>query len=128
MDRVLELQIDLAPQWIHQRNLEGAKEVRLGTGHTQSLPWLASLDTPVYVLQLTGAVLDADGKILRSGGEGLWAVPTPFHASILGAQNLMGEEDVERIRTQLVRNDVPGSPLVWRMALRELLSQLLGSR
>ncbi|MDX1383227.1 MAG: hypothetical protein R3190_06245 [Thermoanaerobaculia bacterium] len=122
----LLLQLDLAPLWIHQRNLRGAKEVRLGTDYVQSLPWLTSLDTPVYVLQLNGAVLDGEGKVMRAGAEGLWALRTPFRASIAGAQKLMDDADVERVRTELRRADLAGSPLVWQAAAAELLAQLLG--
>lgn len=128
VDLVLVLQLDLAPVWIHQRNLKGSKEVRLGTSHTQSLPWLTSHDIPILVLQLTGIVVDSEGKVVRSGAEGVWALRTPFRASVLGAQKLLTEEDVERIRTDLVREDLPGSPLLWQAAATDLVNQLLESR
>ncbi len=127
VDRVLVLRLDVAPHWIHQKNLKGTKEVRLGTGYAQRLPWLTSLDTPVYVLQLTGAVVDAEGKVLRSGAEGLLAVRTPFKASVLRAQKLISEEDVELLRTGMRRDDLPDAPAVWQAAARNLVTQLAGT-
>lgn len=124
--RLLVLQLQVAPHWVHQRNLKGSKEVRLGTDYAQRLPWLTSLDTPVYVLQITGAVVDAEGKVLRSGAEGLWAVRSPFRVSALGAQKLVSDEDVEFVRQQARRTDLAGTPLVWQAALDELVSQLGG--
>ncbi|HZA51832.1 MAG TPA: hypothetical protein VE549_13900 [Myxococcaceae bacterium] len=35
-----------------------------------SLPWLTSLETPVSVLQLTGALIDRSGQAVRIGAEG----------------------------------------------------------
>jgi len=124
-DHVLVLEVRLAPQWIHQKNLSGKKEVRLGTGNSQRLPWLTSLDTPVWVLQISGAVVDAEGKVVRSGSEGLWAVRAPFRASIAGAERLMRDEEVDHVRTELVRDDLPERPLAWQAATRDLLRGLL---
>lgn len=123
----LVLEVRLAPQWIHQKNLSGKKEVRLGTGNMQRLPWLTSLDTPVWVLQLTGAVVDAEGKVVRSGAEGLWAVRTPFRASVVRSERLMKDEEVEFVRTELAREDLPGRPLAWQAATRDLIRGLLAA-
>jgi hypothetical protein len=43
-------------------------------------PWLTSLETPVAVLQLTGALVDQDGKAIRIGAEAFQAKRTPFVA------------------------------------------------
>ncbi len=126
VDRVLVVRLDVAPHWIRQKGLKGAKQVALGTGHHQELPWLTSLDTPVWVLQVTGVLVDVDGRLLRSGGEGVWAIRTPFKASMLGAQRLMTPEDVEFVRAELRRPDLEGAPLGWQAALDQLTRQLLG--
>ncbi|REK05869.1 MAG: hypothetical protein DWQ36_15275 [Acidobacteria bacterium] len=120
---VLELQV--AQHWIRQRGIRGHKEIRLGTGHTQPLPWLTSLDTPVWVLQVAGVLVDAEGQIVRSGAEGIWAVRTPFRASALGAQKLLESAEVEEVRTGLHRQDLAGAPLAWQAALDQLLRTLL---
>lgn len=126
VEHVLVVNLQLAPHWIRQKGLKGAKQIPLGTGHAQELPWLTSLDTPVWVLQVTGAVVDAEGQMLRSGAEGIWALRTPFRASALGAQKLVTDEDVEHLRTELRRDDLAGAPLGWQAALGELVRQLLG--
>lgn len=124
-DALLVVHLQIAPHWIHQRGLRGDKEVRLGTRHVQSLPWLTSLDTPVWVIQVTGALVDVEGKVRRSGAEGIWALRTPMRASVLDAQQLLREADIEQVRTTLVREDLPGHPLSWQVALEDLLNGLL---
>lgn len=108
-----------------QRGLAGHKEVELGTGYNVGLPWLTSLETPVSVLQLTGARIGRSGQAVRIGAEGLLARRTPFAISALGAQALISDEDVEKVRTAR-REDLPGKPLVWQAALRSLVEQLAG--
>ena len=103
----------------------GAKEVELGTGYSVRIPWLTSLETPVSVLQLTGALVGRDGRAIRIGAEGMLARRTPLLASALGAQALVSDEDVELLRTTR-RDDLPGRPLVWQAALRTLVTQLVG--
>ncbi len=121
---LLLITLETSQYWARQRDLLGRKEVRLGTGYTVSVPWLTSLDDPVSVLQLTGAVIGADGRAVRIGAEGLLANPTNLLLSAVGAQDLISEEDVERVRTA-VREDLPGRPLVWQVALRNLVEGLL---
>ena len=119
----LLLTLEVGQYWPRQIGIRGAKSVELGVGHVAPLPWLTSLEAPVTVLQLTGAVIDRDGKALRIGAEGLMARQSPLAASAAGAQRLIVKEDVERART-LRRADLRGHPLVWQAALCELLSQL----
>ncbi|HSL69113.1 MAG TPA: hypothetical protein VK864_02670, partial [Longimicrobiales bacterium] len=102
-----------------------SKEIELGTGYTMALPWLTSLDDPVTVLQLTGALIGRDGRALRIGAEGLIAHRTSFLLSALGAQRIISDEDVERVRSAR-REDLPGQPLVWQVALRRLVAGLTG--
>ncbi len=120
-EHVLVITLEIGQYWTHQRNLVGSKEVRLGTGYTQDVPWLTSLDDPVQVLQLTGALVGADGKAVRIGAEGLLARPTNIVAGGFGGQALIRAEDVERLRE--LRRD--GS-LVWQVALRSLVRELTG--
>ena len=99
------------------------KSVELGTGYTTALPWLTSLETPVTVLQLTGALVDRQGRAVRIGAEGILAVRTPLLASGLGAQRVLSPDDVDRARV-LKDAGRPGQPLVWRAALCTLIGQL----
>ena len=122
--RALVVTLEVGQYWVTQSGLRGDKSVKLGTGHTASLPWLSSVETPVTVLQLTGALVSPDGRAVRIGAEGLVAKRTRLLVSAIGGQELLSDEDVNRLRTER-RDDLPGRPLVWQVALRELVRQLV---
>lgn len=122
----LLLTLETADYWVRQKNWRGQKEVELGTGYSVDVPWLTSLDDPVSVLQLTGALIGPDGKAIRIGAEGLIARRTPLLLSAVGVQALITDDDVEALRTAR-REDLPGRPLVWQVALRTLVAELTGS-
>ena len=98
---------------------------RLGRDYTVGVPWLTSLEHPVAVVQLTGVLVGRDGRAIRIGAEGMLAKRSHILVSALGAQSLVSDEDLERLRT-LRRHDLPNQPLVWQVALRNLVSQLTG--
>ncbi len=108
---------------LRQVGFRGRKVVELGTRHSSELPWLTSLETSVRVLQLTGAVVGRDGKAVRIGAEGMMALRTRLAVSSIGGQELIDDADVVRLRSAR-REDLPGRPLVWEQALRDLLSGL----
>ena len=124
-DKTLLITLEIGQYWTRQRNVRGSKEVELGTRYSVDVPWLTSLETPVTVLQLTGALIDPDGKATRIGAEGLYARRTRLLVSAIGGQELLSDEDVERVRAER-RDDLPGRPLVWQVALRNLVAQLTG--
>ncbi len=97
--------------------------MRLGDGYDVPVPWLTSLDQPVSVLQLTGALVGRDGPAVRIGAKGLVVRRTHLLVSSMGAQALIRDEDVESLRTRR-RDDLPGRPLVWQAALRSLVAEL----
>lgn len=119
----LVITLEVGQYWPRQSGLRGDKSVELGTGYTMSLPWLTSLETTVSVLQLTGALVDREGKAVRIGAEGILAVRTPLSASGFGMQRILSPEDVSRART-LRHADRPGQPLVWRESMCALVRQL----
>lgn len=123
--RALSITLETGQYLVRQTGLRGSKSVRLGTGYTVDLPWLTSLETPVSVVQLTGALVGPDGKAIRIGAEGLLARRTGFGISVLGAQSLVTDEDIQRLRT-LRRDDLPGQPLAWQVAMRHLVAELAG--
>lgn len=125
--RALAITLETGQYLVRQTGLRGSKSVRLGTGYTVDLPWLTSLETPVSVVQLTGALVGPDGKAIRIGAEGLLARRTSFAVSTLGAQALVTDEDIQRLRT-LRRDDLPGQPLAWQVAMRHLVAELSGKR
>jgi hypothetical protein len=122
-DELLVLTLEVGQYWPRYTNWRGSKAVHLGTEHTTSLPWLTSMDTPVQVLQLTGALVGPDGKAIRIGAEGMLARRTPLIISGLGGQALISDEDVSALMSAR-REDLPGRPLVWEVALHTLLDQL----
>jgi len=125
MARVLVITLEVGQYRLAQRGLRGDKVVELGSGHTASLPWLTSLETPVHVLQLTGALVGRDGRAIRIGAEGLLARRTSLPMSALGAERLITAQEVAEARTAR-RADLPGQPLVWQAALRTLVAELTG--
>ena len=118
----LVVAMEVGQYWTRQKGLRGDKSVELGTNHTVSLPWVTSLETPVSVLQLTGALVDREGRAVRIGAEGIVAVRTPIAASGFGMQRLISAEDVTRARVLRRDNEM----LAWKAALCALLSQLGG--
>jgi hypothetical protein len=123
VSHTLVITLEVGQYLMKQEGLVGRKVVELGTDHRAALPWLTSLETPVTVLQLTGALMDAKGQAVRIGAEGIVAKRTPLLASAVGAQALLSEADVELVRTTR-RDDVAGKPLAWQVALRTLVQQL----
>jgi hypothetical protein len=123
--RALVITLEVGQMLLRQRGLAGSKELELGTGHTARFPWLTSLETPVPVLQLTGALVDQEGRAIRIGAEAFQAKRTPFLLSGAGAQALLLDEDVAEARTRR-REGLPGQPIAWRVALRHLVEQLTG--
>ena len=123
--RALLITLEVGDYRMTQKSWRGDKAVFLGTGYSVNVPWLTSLETPVNVLQLTGALVDPQGKAVRIGAEGLLARRTRLLVSSMAGQELISDEDVQRLRTAR-RDDLPGQPLVWQVALRNLVAQLTG--
>ena len=121
----LSINLEISDYYIRQTGLAGRKEVELGTGYTISVPWLTGLETPVNVLQLTGALMNADGTALRIGAEGLVARRTGMVVGAIAAQRVITDDDIAQLRNAR-RGDLPGQPLVWQVALRNLVAELTG--
>jgi hypothetical protein len=103
------------------------KEVALGTGYRQPVKFLTAEDKPVEVLHLTAVLLDASGRVVRAGAEGIVLRDTPFLAQTVGAVRTFDTAELERVLTDERRNDLPGSPLKVDVALDNLLAQLTRS-
>lgn len=117
---IVVVQLGFSEHWVRQVNWKGAKSIELGAGRAMPVAWLTSLDDPVQVLELTGAVLDPSGKVLRVGCEGLLARRTGLGASALGAQEVLTEPELEALSAPL-----EGGVPAWRAALRALVAGLL---
>src|SRR5688500_4752562 len=68
--RALLLTLEIGDYRMTQKSWRGDKAVLLGTNYSVNVPWLTSLETPVNVLQPTGALIDRDGRAARIGAEG----------------------------------------------------------
>jgi hypothetical protein len=101
-----------------------AKEVALGTGHRQPIRFLTSEDEPVEVLHLTGVLVDAQGRPVRVGAEGIILRDTPFHVQVFDVARMIDDISLERVLEDERRTDLPGSPLKLDVALDNLLAQL----
>ena len=123
--RMLIITLETGEYWPRQKGFLGAKEIELGTSHTVDLPRLTSLDDPIQVLQLTGALVGRDGKAIRIGAEGIFARRSSLLESALGAQRLITDEDVEKLRSTHMKGSAD-LPLVWQVALRNLVRGLTG--
>ncbi|MBA3853163.1 MAG: hypothetical protein C0503_02040 [Gemmatimonas sp.] len=123
VEHALVITIELGEYIVRQRGFRSLKYVELGSNHRQDLPWLTSLERPVQVLQLTGALVGRDGKALRIGAEGIVAKRSGIVASGFGLTALITDDDVAALRT-LRRGDLPGRPLAWQEALRTLVKEL----
>ncbi|HSD33555.1 MAG TPA: hypothetical protein VLB49_16690 [Gemmatimonadales bacterium] len=122
---VLVLTLEVGQYRVRQTGLLGKKEIELGTDYVSNLPWLTSVETPVNVLQVTGALMGRDGRALRIGAEGMLARRSGILASAAGLQALITDREVEELRAAR-RGELPGQPLVWQMALRSLVAGLTG--
>lgn len=119
---VITIQLGFDQYWVRQASWKGNKTIELGTGRSMPIAWLTSLDDPVQVLQLTGALVTRDGKIVRVGAEGVIARRTGMKASVAGVQEILTEWDLATLSAP--ENGTPP----WRAALRSLVEGLLTSR
>jgi len=120
----LAITLEIGQYWTRQSGLRGDKSVELGTGHRASLPWLTSLETPVQVVQLTGALIGRDGRAVRIGAEGMYARRTSLAVSAIGGQAMIGDAEIQQLRG-MRRDDLPEQPLVWQEAMRQLVGKLV---
>lgn len=122
-DYALVITIETGSYLLRQDGWRGTKVLELGTGHRATLPWLTSLETPVSVLQVTGALINRDGKAVRIGAEGFLARRTALVISAMGGQEIITDQEATRARDAR-RDDLPGQPLAWKVALEHLVREL----
>lgn len=124
-DYLLMVWSGIGTQYPVQSNWLGGKRLSIGTGHAPSLPWLSALDEPVEIVQLTGVLVDREGRVLRSGAEGMIAVPTRFSETVLGLRRTVQASDLRALPSR-TRDDLPDRPRVIDVALDNLVAQLTG--
>jgi hypothetical protein len=104
------------------------KKVVLGTGYEERIEFLTAEDKLLEVLQLTGVLVDAQGRVVRAGAEGILARDTPFAAQVFDVSKVLDDRTLERVLTQERRKDLAGDPPKWKVALGNLVAQLRGDR
>jgi len=104
------------------------KKVVLGTGYEEKIEFLTAEDKLLEVLQLTGVLVDAQGRVVRAGAEGILARDTPFAAQVFDVSKVLDDRTLERVLTKERRKDLPGDPPKWEVALGNLVAQLRGDR
>lgn len=100
------------------------KKVVLGTGYEVPVRFFSAVDKPIEVIAVTGILLDADGGLLRAGGEGIVGYDAPFWVQVFEAGKDIDNQAVERLVAKERRDDLPAQPLNWQAALEQLLRQM----
>ena len=103
------------------------KKVVLGTGYEVPVRFFSSVDGPIEVVALTGVLLDADGNVLRVGGEGIAGYDAPFWVQVFKAGKDIDTDAIEQLVKSDRRDDLAGQPLKWQAALDQLLAQMTGA-
>ena len=103
-------------------------KVVLGTGYEEPIAFLTAEDKLLEVLQVTGVLVDAQGRVVRAGAEGILSRDTPFAAQVFDVGKVLDERTLTRVLTKERRSDLPGDPLKWQVALGNLLAELRGDR
>ena len=101
------------------------KKVVLGTNNEQPVRFLSAEPKPVEVLQITGMLVDPNGQVVRAGAEGIIARDSPFWVQVLEAGRDIDNAAIEAVLSNERRDDLPGAPLSWQVAIDNLLWQLL---
>ncbi len=100
------------------------KKVVLGTGYEREIRFLSAIDKPVEVLQITGVLLDKKGNVVRAGAEAFFHEDTPFWVQVLEMSKSIDDKSLHNVILEEKRDDLPGNPLAWKVAVHHLLHQL----
>jgi hypothetical protein len=104
------------------------KKIVLGTGHEVPIRFLTAEDKLLEVLQLKGVLVDAEGRVVRAGAEGILARDTPFAAQVFDVEKVLTDDALAAVLNTERRADLPGAPPSWQVALGNLLAQLRSDR
>lgn len=126
-DYLMIVHIGISEYYPKQVDWKGNKAFEIGTGYVKRIQWLTALDQPVEMIQLTGMLIDREGRVVKSGMEGLLPLRTSFGISVLGFSRTTTNEDLDTLAT-LEREDMESHPLVWQVALHNLHARLTDQR
>lgn len=100
------------------------KKIVPGTGHEAPIRFLSAMDSPVEVLLVQGMLIGLDGRVLRVGAEGILAQDSRFLVQMAGAREEIRDPVLGVVLTHVRREDLPGRPPSWEVALDELVEGL----
>lgn len=100
------------------------KKVVLGTDYEPEIRFLSAELEPVEVLQIYGMLLDKQGDIIRAGSEAFLYEDTPFWVQMFGASTSIDDNTLSNTVSEIRREDLPGKPLAWKVAIHNLLQKL----
>ncbi len=128
VDFTIRIKLEIGAYKVSQKDWKGNKEIRIGTGYRVAVPWLTAQEDPVAVVQLIGALISKEGKVVRAGAEGIFVKPNSFIKSVIGIPELINNEDVETIIFEHKRTDLEHNPLAYKVALQNLIANLSGNK
>ena len=70
------------------------------------------------------AGLDAEGRPVRAGAEGVVLRDTPFIAQTVDAERVFDAAELQRVLSSSHRDELPGAPLKLEVAFDNLVAQL----
>lgn len=97
------------------------KKVVLGIDYEPQIRFLSAEDKPVEVLQLSGMIINKKGEVIKAGSEAFLHEDSPFWVQVLEAGTLIKDSDIAAFR----REDLPGKPIAWQVALHHMLKELV---
>lgn len=100
------------------------KKVVLGTDYEPEIRFLSDELEPVEVLQLSALLIRKDGEIIKAGAEAFLYEDAPFWVQVLEASTSIDDKTIKRSVADIRRNDLPGQPLAWKVAMTHLLNHL----
>lgn len=86
---------------------------------------LVATNKPIDVLFLKGFLIGKDGKVIRMGAEGITAASKArFLEQVVNISHEFSEAELNSVQHDIRREDLPGKPLNWQVAARQLVKTL----
>ncbi len=101
----------------------------MGTNYwlPMSQKWVAT-NKPIDVLFMKGMLVTKEGKVLRLGAEGITAASKAhFLEQVVNISHEFSEEELNAVENNVRREDLPGQPVSWQVAARQLVQTLSAS-
>jgi hypothetical protein len=106
----------------------GRRHLNVGTQHRHRLPLGVSKGDCWGVVQVAAILMNRDGEVVRIGAEGIIAAGSALArgGALAGLFPDFSVQEIEARATSATRDDLPGSPPAWQVAVHQLLMQVTG--